>query len=371
MSFSFIDQPELFSAALVRWQNADVLAIDTEFVRERTLNAQFGLLQVNDGAQVELVDPVSLTNLAPLWQTLNTHSGIQVLHSLGEDVELFWQQGDCLLPKPFDTQVAAAFLDKGQGIGFGALVEQILGVTLEKAQARTNWLQRPLTTEQQCYAAEDVIFLLPLFETLYPQLEQAGLLDWVFAESLRLATRQHAEDAQRYVDVKNAWTLESEGLNVLRTLAAWRYQEAQRRDLATGFVIKDASLIELATARPQSHAQLKKLHILHPQERRIHGDTLLDLIEQAQSVPASHWPAPILRIVDIPEYKVKQQRLSKVIKAIASEMGIPATVLSSKRLLAQYLVWDWQQQHGANSAAPVLLQSWRKPLLEERLHAAL
>lgn len=370
MSFSFIDKAAPYTAALTRWQHADVLAIDTEFVRERTLHAQFGLLQVNDGLRVDLVDPLAVTDLQPLWDTLAAHSGVQVLHSLGEDVELFWQQGQCLLPKPFDTQVAAAFLDLGQGIGFGPLVEQQCGVSLGKAHARTNWLRRPLTAEQLQYAAEDVIYLLPLYEKLSSQLEQRQLTEIVLAESQRLAFREPVAVEERYRDVKHAWTLNRQALNVLRTLAQWRYCEAAERDLATSFVVKDEALIALAEACPQNQAELKRLNALHPQERRIHGEKLLALIAEAQQIPEAQWPQRIYRVIDIPDYKKRQQQVLKLVNQCADELNVPASVIASKRMVGHYLMWQWRLAEGETlPTKPALLQSWRKERLGDKLAA--
>ncbi|MGL5536708.1 MAG: ribonuclease D, partial [Aeromonas veronii] len=153
------DELEQYLASL-----ADVpLAIDTEFVRTRTYYPQLGLFQIYDGEHLALLDPLTL-DLSALWQRLGREGQIAILHASGEDLELIQHQAGHLPNQMHDTQLATAFLGYGVSVGFGALVNEFLGVELEKDQARTDWLARPLTPRQLEYAAADVFYLMPLYE---------------------------------------------------------------------------------------------------------------------------------------------------------------------------------------------------------------
>jgi len=44
-------------------------------------------------------------------------------------------------PKLFDTQVAGAFLGLGQQAGYGQIIEQVLGIELDKSQSLTHWFE--------------------------------------------------------------------------------------------------------------------------------------------------------------------------------------------------------------------------------------
>ena len=169
---------------------ADVpLAIDTEFVRTRTYYPQLGLFQIYDGQQLALLDPLTL-DLAPLWQRLGRAGQIAILHASGEDLELIQHQAGHLPNQMHDTQLAAAVLGHGVSGGFGALGKEFLGVELEKDQARTDWLARPLTPRQLEYAAADVFYLMPLYEKVMAKLRESGKFAWFEQECQNHSARK-------------------------------------------------------------------------------------------------------------------------------------------------------------------------------------
>ncbi|MBW8190232.1 ribonuclease D [Neiella marina] len=365
MPFQVINsQPQLI-AVIEQCSAAPVRYLDTEFVRERSLYPQFGLLQISDGNQVWLVDPLGIDDLSPLWQWLQQTDQLTVFHAFGEDLELLWHEGKIQFGNILDTQVAAAMLDWGSGMGFAALVERVCGVELDKSHSRTNWLARPLSEQQLQYAADDVHYLVPVAEALITELKAKGLYEACMNECSRLAARKDKSLANRYLDVKNTWQLNRQQLAVLRELAAWRYQRAMAKDMALGFVIKDLALIALARSQPESMAKLKQLNDVSPIEARIHGSKLLSLIADAKKIDKADWPEQIYRVIDIPQYKQRSKALAQLIQQQAEQADIPAPALASKRLINELLMWHWQQPK--NDDKPVLLSGWRGQLVGETL----
>ncbi len=53
-----------------RRSTASAVALDTEFVRTRTYYPQLGLLQLFDGQQVSLIDPLTINDWAPMRDLL-------------------------------------------------------------------------------------------------------------------------------------------------------------------------------------------------------------------------------------------------------------------------------------------------------------
>ena len=346
--------------------NGSLLAIDTEFVRTRTYYPELGLFQLFDGTQLALIDPVAIKDLSPLWQQLQRPESITILHAASEDLELIHQQAGKMPARVHDTQLAAAFCGMGLSIGFNALCQELLQTTLEKDQARTNWLARPLTARQLEYAAADVFYLLPMYQLLMPKLHALGRFAW-FEEECDALVNKRAQSTsfdEIYKDVGNAWQLGRKELSILQTLCRWREKEAQRRNLAVNFVVKELHLFKCAQHKPRTMRELEQLDLLQP-EIRNHGKTLLRLIEEGASTPQTSWPEKLQRLIDFPHYKSELKRLRHHVEKVAQEQQLPVELIASKKMIHQYLSWLWkcndeQRQQGE---PPRLLTGWRKELL--------
>jgi ribonuclease D len=342
------------------------LAIDTEFVRTRTYYPQLGLVQLFDGQQLALIDPVAIQDLSPLWHVLQQPERITVLHAGSEDLELINHESGAMPAHMHDTQLAAAFTGSGLSIGFNAMTQELLQVTLDKDQARTNWLARPLTDKQLHYAAADVFYLLPIYEKLMARVQQLGRMAWFEEECAALVARKRPQDMseQAYKDIGNAWQLGRKELAVLQRLAMWREGEAKRRDLALNFVVKELHLFKCAERMPKTLSDLEQLGLLQP-EIRNHGKTLLRLIEESLNSDPQSWPQRVQRLVDFPHYKSELKRLRAKVEAVANAHGVPVELLASKKTIHQYLSWLWKcaDEQKQDGKLPRLLSGWRKELL--------
>lgn len=370
--FVVITQQPALEQFCLNAANKAVLYLDTEFVRTRTLKPKLGLVQAFDGEHTVLIDPLTL-DLTSFWALLTDQNILKVLHSCSEDLEVFKCYGDCMPTPLFDTQIAATFLGEGPSMGYAALVEKLLGVTLDKGEARTNWLARPLTDKQLDYAAKDVIYLEQIFQKLVPKLHDKDIYQHVLEEGELLIAKRSADKdlEQAYQDIKGAWRLAPIELAVLKNLAAWRLQEAKKRDLALNFIVKEANLITIARNRPQNLPQLKKLPGMLPQEIRFHGNTILNLVQQAVELPQEQYPERLVRLVDFPGYKKAYKQIKDVVDSAAERSNIPAEAIASKRQVNQVLSWLWKltEQEREDAFKPDLLQSWRGELLGEAVLA--
>lgn len=352
-------------------QQHSALFLDTEFVRTRTLKPKLGLIQAYDGDNLVLIDPLADIDLSPLWQLLKDERIVKVLHSCSEDLEVFKCQAGCQPTPLFDTQIAATFLGEGPSMGYAPLVNKLLGVSLDKGEARTNWLARPLTDKQLDYAAKDVLYLKSIYHQLRDKVEQAGVLEFVLNEGELLIAKRTQEKLpdQIYLDIKGAWRLGSLDLAILRNLASWRLREATRRDLALNFVVKEANLITIARNKPQNLQQLKQLPGLLPQEIRFHGNAILHNVQQAQMLPAEQRPSEIVRLVDFPGYKGAYRDVKDIVEQFAEKANVPVEAIASKRQVNQVLSWLWKLDDSGRETAfkPDLLQGWRGQLMAQSL----
>lgn len=345
---------------------AGPLAIDTEFVRTRTYYPQLGLFQLFDGHQLVLVDPLAIQDLSLLWRQIHSQTRTTVLHAASEDLELIRHQSGAMPGKMHDTQLALAFCGHGLSTGFNAMTQALLQVELEKDQARTDWLARPLTERQLHYAAADVFYLLPCYEKLLPELIARGRLAWFEEECAALVARKQPRDAaeEAYRDIGNAWQLGRKELAVLQRLASWRESEAKRRNLALNFVVKELHLFKCALHKPTSLRELDQLGLLQP-EIRNHGRTLLRLIDEAVNSDPASWPERLQRLVDFPHYKSELKRLRGKVEMVANEHGLPVELVASKKTIHQYLSWLWKcrDEERLEGDKPRLLTGWRQEIL--------
>lgn len=362
----FITEQQQLDSYCQQASQAKVLALDTEFVRTRTLYSELGLIQVNDGKTIALIDPLCELDLEPFWQLLTQESLVKVLHSCHEDLEVFKLYAKRMPTPLLDTQIAGQFLFQGKVLGFGAMVEQELGIALDKGEARTNWLKRPLSDNQIEYAVNDVRYLFPLYHKLVEQLEQKGWLEYCFAES-NYKVELKAQDkpiSLLHLDFGNAWQLKPRELAILQTLCEWRLEQAQKRNLALGFVVKDASLFAIAQRRPGDLNSLRNIPGINPNEIKYHGRAMLKCVEKGKQLPLEQCPVKVPRLTDFSIYKQSFKALKQmVIKAVDND-GLPIEVIASKKQFNQWIKWAWQLPHAEQ---PDFERSWRKPLIESAL----
>lgn len=367
MNFEIITSTERLETVCLQARRQKTVMLDTEFVRTRTLYPKLGLIQLFDGEFLALIDPVAIENLEPLWELLRDQSVVKVLHACGEDLEVFQHYAGCLPVPMIDTQVMAAFLGYGVSAGFGTLVKDFLGVELDKGEARTNWLARPLTDRQLDYAAADVFYLMPLYQKLLPLVAEKGWQDALEQEcsNLMLKRIKTIDPDRVYLDIKNAWQLNPKQLAVLQQVAKWRLLEARKRDLALNFVVKELHLWKLAHDGIKSKAVMAKEGFDNMEIQR-HGNRLLKLVYDVEDMSPQQYPAKIVRLVDLSGYKQLVKKIKDVVTEVEAQTGLMPEFLASKKQVNQLISWAWKKQRSQDDL-PEMLKSWRKPLFEAKV----
>ena len=269
MSYTFITTNEALHSYCVKASAVPAIAVDTEFVRTRTLYPQIGLIQIYDGRELVLVDPLAITDFTPLKDLLVNPNVVKVLHSCSEDLETFWHAFK-VIPEPiFDTQFAASIVGMGSSLGYAKLVEEMLEIHVDKGESRTNWLARPLSDEQCEYAAKDVLYLFQLYPELKQRTVEQDKLPWVYDEIRTLANKKvnNVPLDMVYLGLKHNWQLQGKSLYILQQLAAWRVETARLKDLALNFVVREQNLVEIARRQPKNRGELHAIEGVNPQEK--------------------------------------------------------------------------------------------------------
>ncbi|TGC73125.1 ribonuclease D [Salmonella enterica subsp. enterica serovar Wilhelmsburg] len=366
MNYQMIETDDALASLCEAVRACPAIALDTEFVRTRTYYPQLGLIQLFDGANVALIDPLGISDWSPLKAVLRDTGISKFLHAGSEDLEVFLNAfGE--LPEPLiDTQILAAFCGRPLSWGFAAMVEEYTGVALDKSESRTDWLARPLSERQCEYAAADVWYLLPIAKKLMIETEAAGWLPAALDECRLMQQRrqetQAPEEARR--DITNAWQLRTRQLACLQLLADWRLRKARERDMAVNFVVREENLWAVARYMPGSLGELDSLG-LAGREIRLHGKTLISLVAKAQALPEEALPEPLLNLMDMPGYRKAFKAIKALVAEVSASHHVSGELLASRRQINQLLNWHWKLK--PQNGQPELISGWRAELMAEKL----
>lgn len=334
------------------------IALDTEFVRERTYYAQLCLVQVAVPGRVACVDPLAVDDLSPFLDVVYDARIIKVMHAGRQDLELFNDLRGTPPTPVFDTQVAAMLTGYGDQVGYGPLVETIVGVKLDKAHTRTDWCRRPLSPAQIRYAEDDVRYLCDVYQFLAQKVEDMGRGVWLDEELSHLTSpaTYSSDPEQAYRRLKRGGLLAPPAQQVLKALAAWRERCAQAENLPRGWVVADPVLVALAVNCPDSLDALAAVEGVKESMVRKWGTEILAAIRAGAAQEAqSLWPAPV-RLSS--EQKSMADRAMNLIRARAEANQLAPAVLGTRREVERFVLGD-------DSVA--LLAGWRRDLVGEAL----
>ncbi len=352
----WIDTPDALAARLAGWQGQTLVALDTEFIRERTYYPQLALVQLAIPGDILLVDPTVHGMDAALRPLLLDGAVTKLMHSASEDLQAL-QRGCGALPAPlFDTQVGAALAGLGAGLGYQKLVEQVTGEVLDKGETRSDWLRRPLSEAQLHYAAEDVRHLHALHDHLAPRLEALGRVAWLQADAARALRQavQDGEDPWPHLGVRSASSLDADGQARLLRLLRWRDLEARRADRPKGWILDNELAVALARRPPRSPAEFNATLDRHPKAPR---KSRAELWREIEAGPADDAAAmPLSRTEQVDKQRLKSMQAA--VAAVAAAQGLPEGLLCARRHLEALL---------EGRGWPEALAGWRRGLLEPAL----
>lgn len=349
---------------------ADVLAIDTEFVRTRTLYPKLGLIQVNDGENLALIDPVAVDDLSPFWQLLTDEKICKVLHACSEDLEVFLTAANCRPVNLIDSQIMMSFLGHGLSMGYAAMVNHYLDIEVDKSESRTDWMKRPLTAKQLDYAQADVDYLFQLYPRIYQELEKNGWLDAAKQESELLIEKKFTpiDESKLYLNIKLSWKLSPKQLYLLQHLASWRFQQAKSRDMPIGFIAKDHTLFALAVHNPDNVGIMTNLEGVEMLDVRHKGKSMLMVLKRAEQEDRGEYPEKILRLDEYPGYKQIFKKVKSFIAEQAVKVELSPENLASKKQINQFLSWHFKLNNAPEYSLSVdVLNGWRKTLFGNEL----
>ncbi len=275
-------------------ENEEFITIDTEFLREKTYFPKLCLIQIGDkDKNAAAIDPLAEgLDLSALYALLDNEKILKVFHAGRQDLEIFYHATGKVVHPIFDTQIAAMVCGFGDSIGYDKIVRHVSSAQIDKSSQFTDWSLRPLSDKQIDYALGDVTHLVDVYNFLRDKLKDTKRCNWLLQEKAVL------EDPQTYnVDPKNAWerikvrSAKPKMLSILREVAAWREERAQKRDIPKNWIMRDETLVDMAHQAPQNKKQLAKIRNLGKDILDGKGaDILLEAIQTGANAPKETWP---------------------------------------------------------------------------------
>jgi ribonuclease D len=340
-------------------------ALDTEFVWERTYAPGLCLIQLATAGRLSVVDPLEGAPVEPVAAMVGDPAVTKVMHAASGDLAAFMLHHDVRPAAILDTQLAAGFAGHGGSLSLERMLDATVGVRLHHDEGFTDWQKRPLTETQVQYAADDVRHLLAAADALADRLRRLGRQAWLDEE----LDERFGPGAAIVQDPAVAWRrvsgrgkLRGEHLAALAAAADWREREARRRDMPAAWLIKDATLVEVARRRPQTADEA--VNVRGMQLRRgAQLDGLLRAIASAGPPPPSEGElsTDLRRRV-----RIVLPLASSVLHASCVEAGIASELVATRSDL-EGLIADVARGRDDHP----LLRGWRRELAGDRLMALL
>src|SRR5688572_2880658 len=352
-------------------REAGVLGVDTEFMSEGRYRPLLCLIQLavpnGDESRVELIDPFDRPATEPLAEVL-ADPGIEIImHAARQDVAILRRALGADVRGLFDTQLAAGFAGLSASLGYGALLDQLLGVKLKKGEGFTKWDRRPLTPQQLRYARDDVAHLIQLADAIKERLQDNGRLEWVREECRPM------EEASDERDAREVWRrlprvnqLGGEARAIAREVAAWRERVAQKEDKPPSTIVADQAVVGIARSGPGDVDKLRDVRGLYPKAIKRWGQEIVAAVKEGAKgePPAKEGGGGFSTAADAPVIALCEA----LVRARALEAGLAYELVASRADLTRVVV---AARLGRPEPEVRTLQGWRRELVGEELDGLL
>ncbi|PLX36922.1 MAG: ribonuclease D [Hyphomicrobiales bacterium] len=357
-----ITSTDALAEACLQFARYDYVTVDTEFLRETTFWPKLCLIQMAGPDHAVIVDALADgLDLKPFFDLMADESVVKVFHAARQDIEIVYHLGK-LIPAPvFDSQVAAMVCGFGDSISYDQLVGKVTGARIDKSSRFTDWARRPLSEKQLDYALADVTHLRDVYQFLKANLEEQDRSEWV-REEMKILTseetyRLHPEDAWKRLKMRVRKPRE---LAVMQAVAAWREEEAQRRDVPRSRILKDDTIYQLAAQQPTSQSALANQRTLPKGfERSRAGEEIVTTIRKAMDIPDADLPRLPKGGRSAPNGSSAAVDLLKVLLKLTCEQhGVASKIIAT--------VDDLDKISADDNADVAAMKGWRRELFGEK-----
>lgn len=363
LPYYWVRQQEQLSRLVEKLRHCERVALDTEFIKRDTYFPKLALIQLNVGDEIYLVDAPRL-DLSEFWSVLEDIK-LMVWHACGEDLNIFYLLSGCEpLTNVFDTQIALSYLTGQLQMGYQQATSQFLDIQLAKEESQSDWLNRPLTIEQENYAIDDVRYLPALYLSLEQLLKKQGLFERVWEDcrvySHEIYENHNIPDDEIYLSLADV-RYNRVDMTILQSLCMWREDLARAINKPRTFILNKQNMRDLIDIQPKTMKQLAQTTTIRRHVLRVYGEEILKIIQSAKNTPIDKQPERI-----VPQYRSKDKVVSGLVEqavtAFSKETNVPKNLVLRKKWLSklyEMVALDKPMDYIAEHL-PKGLQGWRK-----------
>lgn len=340
---NLIDNTKELETACEILKKQKVIAIDCEFLREKTYYPIPCLIQIGYDDGVFLLDPIARgVDFSPFYELMQNKKVLKVFHSGRQDIEIIYNMSGAVPTPVFDTQIAAQACGLGECVSYENLVRVYCEKELDKSCRLTNWQLRPLTEEQLDYAAGDVTNLLPCYYQIAAYLKENNREKWVAEDMADLVDETHYK-----VNPEDAWLRIRHNshsvafINALKALAAWREERAMKQNTSRQNIIKDDFLVNIATAFPKTMDEMKQVRGMRPDiAKSVLAKEMVEVLSALAETGLNRSLGKLDREREVtlpPSQQSLYEVLRLLLKIKSNEYGVVSHLISSEKNLREYI----------------------------------
>ncbi len=363
---TLIVKPSDLEQLVHRTLSAECVAIDTEFIWERTYYPILALVQVGYADREYIIDVTACRDLSSLGSLLKAKKVVKILHDAHQDLVILHRATAAFPCNVFDTQCGSGFIGLSATISLGHLVQAALGIKLAKTETRTNWLRRPLSKRQIAYALNDVRYLPRVREVILSRARKNGFEPWLAQELKGYNTPSQYEEKDAYLQyqrIKGTKRFTAVELAILCELAHWREMRARFDDRPREHLVNDKALAYIAQCKPTTVSALKPSRNFPTKKIQQYGNEIARAVVKGLATPLSLRPVPYKHNGDDEALNARIDFAMAYIKGQCLSRGIDSTLIGSRSEIADFV----RNRSSIRSQKHRLMVGWRKDFIGKKL----
>ena len=214
-------------------ENEEILGIDTEFDWRTTYFPTLSLLQIATKGKIFLIDCLQCKNLKNLKNIIEDQDRLIIFHSSRSDATVLFTNLHIKVKNVFDIQIAEKIIHGGDIKNYASIVKTYLNISLNKSETNSNWLKRPFTKSQIDYAANDVRFLIKIYNKQKRILEKKNAYFTV-----KDLTKKEVSSGSQKLYIPRLRKFKSQN-KIEKDLFMWRENMAMERNVPPSYIFKD------------------------------------------------------------------------------------------------------------------------------------